>query len=502
MAAARVGTLGLQGVQLQLGQKLRLSASPHEGSRHHTLLHTLDWSYGLLAPVEQRVFRRLAPFVGGFTASMAQALCAQLASDSERMDDWQALDAIGALVDKSLVQRSAAPDGRLHLLESARDYARLRLSGAGEEAAAHQRHAEVVAAAFDVAHADLEQMRDQDWAALCMPERHNVGAALAWALGVRHSELLARLVTAQAMLDVFAQTQAVVVRIALPQEILQDAPLPLRARAYLELSWAHYLDGRREFGTELALKALADFETLGDITGTYRCLMRLTRLYGGRPGTQDHAHQTWQRLQQLNESAVPLRPRLVCAITVGSQYGGSRTVARLQELQDIARRAGFDTQAAVCRTNITDELLLQGRFEEAVETARTMLLGDESRPRSSALINHNLALALVQLGRIDEAQAPGRASVRALPSAAHLIVDIFALAAVRASRFVDAALMAGFSAQVKLERDLHSEPTEAAVIAESMAHLRSALGPERLAELMRHGAALPVADVLAMALPP
>lgn len=502
MAAARVATLGLQGLQQQLGQRLRLRAAPREtAARHHTLRDTFDWSHGLLSAAEQQVFRRLQPFVGGFTANMAQQLCCGLDDGGPPLDEWQALDALSALVDKSLVQRSAGDRSRLHLLESARDYAGLQLAQAHELQAVQRRHAEVVAEWFDAAHADFVHLRDQAWAALCMPERYNVRAALAWACAARQPDLLARLVAALAQIDAFAQTQAEVVQYAVPLDVLAQAIPPLRARAWLGFSWAHYLDGQRELATELMCAALADFETLGDTAGVYGTLLRLTRLYSGRPGMQAQAEATWQKLRLIDEGAVALRERLTCAISVGSRFDGERSVARLQELQDIAQRAGFDAQAAVCRTDITDELLRQGRFDEAVQTARTLLEGEALRPRSQALICHNLALALVQLGRVEEAHAPARITLRALPSGAYLVVDIFALAAARAGRHIDAALMAGCSAQVKRERDLHSEPTEAALIDETLRLLHDALGSTRLAELLRHGAALPMADALAMALP-
>ena len=154
MAAARVATLGLQGVHDQIDQRLRLRAVTRDApARHHTLLQTYEWSYGLLAPVEQCVFRRLEPFAGGFTAQMAQHLCCNIEASSERLSSWQVLDALSALVDKSLVQRDQAKAAgaaeRFYLLESARDYATLRLEEALELDAVHRRHAEVVADWFD-----------------------------------------------------------------------------------------------------------------------------------------------------------------------------------------------------------------------------------------------------------------------------------------------------------------------------------------------------------------
>ena len=147
-------------------------------------------------------------------------------------------------------------------------------------------------------------------------------------------------------------------------------------------------------------------------------------------------------------------------------------------------------------------MLIQGRFEEAAETAGVMLQAEESRPRARAFICHNQALALVQLGRVSEAQVAARAMLRALPSAAHMAVDLFALVAVREGRNFDAALMAGHSAKIKRDRDLSSDPAEAAIVSDTLQRLGEVLGADKLAELCGVGAAMSTADVLALALPP
>jgi tetratricopeptide (TPR) repeat protein len=216
-------------------------------------------------------------------------------------------------------------------------------------------------------------------------------------------------------------------------------------------------------------------------------------------GTQEEVNKARAMFQQIDARTVPLRTRLFCSITAGSQHG--RTMARLKELEEIAHRSGFEALAAACRTHITDELLIEGRFEEAVETAQRFLDAGEFRPRDRALILNNQALALVQLGRVRHAHEPSRAALRALPSAAHTIVDIFALAAAREGRFVDAGLMFGYGDKVRRERDRQSDPAEAAVIAETGAALKQALAAERLEELMQLGASMKTSDVLALAIP-
>ena len=64
----------------------------------------IAWSYDLLAEAEQRLFRRLAVFVGGFTLEAAEAVAGN--PDQHGLDVF---DEVASLVEKSLVQQEAKP---------------------------------------------------------------------------------------------------------------------------------------------------------------------------------------------------------------------------------------------------------------------------------------------------------------------------------------------------------------------------------------------------------
>lgn len=101
--------------------------------RQRTLRATIDWSHSQLNDGEQRLFRRLAVFVGGFTVRDVELTCGE--------PDESVLDELESLVDKALVQ----PDGqggRLLLLQTIHEYARERLSAAGEARELSRRHAQ------------------------------------------------------------------------------------------------------------------------------------------------------------------------------------------------------------------------------------------------------------------------------------------------------------------------------------------------------------------------
>ncbi|MEY3252925.1 MAG: hypothetical protein RL227_1898, partial [Pseudomonadota bacterium] len=362
IAAARVGTLGLEGVRRQLDQRLRMRTGLRSApSRQHSLWQTYEWSYSLLSPSEQRLFCSLQPFAGGFTAELLQRVHHHLEPTAPG-GDWGALDALQALVDKSLVQTGPADAGgepRLWLLESARDFARLQLQATGQAEAVCRAHAHAMADWMDLASSEHERLRDREWSLRHVPERRNVQVALAWACGQGDADLLARLVAALGLIETFTQTASDLVSMPVPMPLLRQASPPRRALALLELGWAHCLDGSGEEATALSLQALADFEALGDDAGAYVTLTRLIRLYHGRSGQQAASQQAWHRLQAIDSDCVPLRARLNFESSSSYLVGAPRSLERQRELQALAERAGFDDITAICQVNVTDELMVQ-----------------------------------------------------------------------------------------------------------------------------------------------
>jgi predicted ATPase/DNA-binding winged helix-turn-helix (wHTH) protein len=139
-AAARIDSLGIGGVATYLEDSSHLLLSRRRSvlPRHHSLCATLDWSYSLLRETEQRVFRRLAMFTGGFTLVAAGAI----AADENHGED-EIIDLVATLVAKSLVVADArASEPRFRLFETTRAYALAKLSESGEVDTLRRRHTE------------------------------------------------------------------------------------------------------------------------------------------------------------------------------------------------------------------------------------------------------------------------------------------------------------------------------------------------------------------------
>lgn len=144
LAAARLKTLSPAQILERLAHRFDLlQDGPRDlPARQQALRATLDWSYDLLSPAEQRLFRRLAVFVGGWTLATAVAIC-QPAGDDD-LPPLAVEDGLASLVDKNLVQRQpdAHDEPRYAMLVTVQAYAAERLAESGERNALQKRHAD------------------------------------------------------------------------------------------------------------------------------------------------------------------------------------------------------------------------------------------------------------------------------------------------------------------------------------------------------------------------
>jgi len=108
-------------------------------ARQQTLRATIDWSYQLLDPFEQRVFELLSVFTG-IRVDALEAIAAEAGLDSAGADP---LDALGSLLDKSLVRPADSGDrsGGFVMLETIREFAAERLADRPEDEAGAARRA-------------------------------------------------------------------------------------------------------------------------------------------------------------------------------------------------------------------------------------------------------------------------------------------------------------------------------------------------------------------------
>ena len=192
LAAARIKLLSPSAMLARLESCLNLLTGGARDlpTRQQTLRGTVDWSYGLLNPAEQTLFRRLSVFTGGCTLEAVEAVC-----DTAGDLGLDVLDGMASMVDKSLAQQmEAAGETRFVMLTTIREYALERLAASDDVAATRRSHS-----AYYLVIAEegaLEAAAHPEWLDRFEVEHDNFRAALEYLIKTADADWGLRLGTA------------------------------------------------------------------------------------------------------------------------------------------------------------------------------------------------------------------------------------------------------------------------------------------------------------------
>ncbi len=394
LAAARVRHLSIQALLNRLEPRLPLlTGGPTDAPmRLRTMRDAIAWSYDLLAPVEQALFRRLAVFVGGFTLDAAEAVCGQKTADGgQRIADEPSpavscllppvsvLDGISSLVDKSLVRPAAGsgPEPRYVMLETVREFGLEGLEARGEATPVRAAHAAHCLAVAERARAAFWGLGPGLWREPLLAEQGNFRAALTWVLEKGDAETALRLASALEplwwVLGLTAEGRRWLERALAASE---GVPAEVRAPALVIAALIARQQG--EFGRtdELAGEALRCARVVGDQAGTADALFLLATSAAWREPRAGHA---------LFQEALGLFRTIGHRARVGwvlSQLGWfasretpadhARAIALCQEALALFRAAGHTPGTAAALATIAQQTLKQG------DSTRALALGRES----------------------------------------------------------------------------------------------------------------------------
>ena len=192
LAAVRIKLLSPHQLLSRLEHRLDVLTSGAQDlpARQQTLRATLQWSYELLSPGEQRLFRRLAVFVGGCLLETVEAVCRALGDGATAV-----LDGVQRLLDNNLLfeRKQATGEPRLTMLETISEYGQACLASSGEAEATRQAHAEYYLALAEEAEPRLLSAEQVQWLERLEQEHDNLRAALSWLLEKEQIELALRL---------------------------------------------------------------------------------------------------------------------------------------------------------------------------------------------------------------------------------------------------------------------------------------------------------------------
>lgn len=272
LAAARIKLLPPQALLTRLEDRLQVltSAAQDAPARQQTLRDTLSWSYDLLKPEEQRLFRRLSVFVSGCTLEAAEAVVGALGEGASSL-----LDGAASLIDQSLLQQREQPEqeARLMMLETVREYGWECLRASGEAATLQQAHALYYLALAEEAGPKLRVTGQEEWLERLEREHENLRAALRWLEAQGAYEQALRLGGAVWWFW-WVRGHAKEGRTWLERQLAQGKAVApaVRAKALNAIGALASLQGQVTYAERLCRESLALFREVGDAQGTVNSL--------------------------------------------------------------------------------------------------------------------------------------------------------------------------------------------------------------------------------------
>ena len=468
LAAARIRMLGLAALADHLANWTRLlcNADPTAPARQRSLQATLQWSHSLLEAREQLVLRQLSVFAAPIDIQTAQAMLALYPID--RSD---AVDALAALVDKSLVQIDRQQPPRYRLLETTRLFGLLELQRHAETAAALQAHGQALAQWADEAESRYWQWPDRHWLACHGPGLDDLQAAFDRACQRQDADVAARTGLALTRLDhlrnitVSRRRRAVAL-----QGLLANASRKAQALIWTCMSSHGLIDTEGVARTEAVVQAVAAWRDLQDSARLHFALGMLAS-ERGRARDFDAAEQALAEADSLLDPTWPARHRMWAAAARSGlciyrgDAEGYRSSTRIELA--LAEEAGAERAAAWARLKLADAALMAGELGEAITLGQACVteLRGMDQPSNLGLGLSNLCAALLLDGQDDVARAT---ALQALPLMAssgwgYLLFDSMALLAARAGQAERAAQLMGYSDAWYERHNDRRQPNEAAL---------------------------------------
>lgn len=185
LAAARIKVMSAQQIASHLDDRFRLLTGGSRTAlpRQQTLRAVVDYSWSLLSDGERVLMRRLAVFAASWSMEAAEAVCAD-----DALPEFDVLDHLARLVDRSLVNAEERGDVRYRFPETIRAYAREKLAETEDGDAVRRRHRDRILALADGARTGLFGAEQEEWLRRLGLEDDDIRAALTWTLEIGEIE--------------------------------------------------------------------------------------------------------------------------------------------------------------------------------------------------------------------------------------------------------------------------------------------------------------------------
>jgi predicted ATPase/serine/threonine protein kinase len=507
LAAARVKILPPAELRARIEHRLELLTGGARDlpERQQTLRRAIKWSYDLLTPAEQRLFRRLSVFAGGCTLEAIEAVC-----DTAEDLGVSVLEGVTSLVENSLlVQRADDAEPRFSMLETFREYGRDALRESGEAEATERAHAAYMMVLAEEETFEMHPAERDAWLGACDAEHDNFRGAIHHLVTTNQAEWALRLAGALFRFweqrEHLGEAQATLARVlAMPEA---QAPTRERARALYGAAVLSDLVSENSLAERLATDACAIYRQFGD-TKAVATVMAAMAWQAQRRGRYTDA-------TALFEETVALWEQLGDATAADLARSNTATTAKLEgdfdKARELLRRVATSSEArgdirgvASALNGLGDLATAEGDHDAARRFHHRSLeiyrrIGDR----------WGIAGVLADLARVDVEAQDYAAAVGSLTGALlafHELghqrgvarqLEALSWCAGQQRRYDEAVIIASAAATVRLKIGSPARHHERARIEETIALARGRMTPEHYGELWRIGRTATVDDLVA-----
>ena len=499
LAAARVKVLPPTDLRSRIGRSLELLTGGARDlpERQQTLRRAIKWSYDLLTPAEQTLFRRMSVFAGGCTLEAVEAVC----NTSEDLG-IDVLDGVAALVDNSLLVQRGTDDSepRFTMLETFREYGREQLRASGEAAATERAHAAYMLVLAEEETFEMSGAERETWLRSCDQEHDNFRTAIHHLVTTGNTEWALRLGGALFRFweqrDHLTEARATLARVL----SMPGADMPTRPRARALYAASVLSDLQSDLGTaeRYSSEAVAIYRQFGDIKGIATTMIAMA-WQAQRQGRYSEATslfgETVSMWQQLGETlAVDLaRSNMATAAKLEGRFDLARSL--LEQVADASQARGDLRGVASALNGLGDLAATQGDYDSARR------FHHESLARYREIDDRwGVAGVLADLASVDmqagDAPAASDSLIQALRAFRELghqrgvarQLESLSWCANRQARDEEAVALASAAATLRLKIGAPPKQNEKERVDATLALARTRLDPETYTAAWRQGA--------------
>ncbi len=514
LAAARIKVLSPRALLERLEHRLpMLSDGPRDlPARQQSLRETIAWSYDLLPPEEQTLFRRLAVFSDGCTLEAAEAVCVDHTATASALDAAAVFEGVVQLVDQSLLRVDEQSDGepRFNMLETLREYGQEQLATYGEAVAMRRRHAALFLGLARQAEPELRGAQRAEQLRRLEAELANFRSALRWSQAETDTATGVELAVALWRFW-FLTGRSREGRSWLESGLATNADIAdeLRAKAFdasgaLAHSQGDYAAARAFHEASLPLWRSGDNKQgIAGALGSLGLVLKAEANLDGAALLLEEALGLWRELGDRTGIGMLLNNLSIVAL---ERAGYERAEALQMESLTLKRQAGDTNGIAYSLNNLAECARYQGRYSaaEALLTEGLALAREMGNKHLTAHLLHSLAVVAHNLGepaRSAAAIAESFQLFRELEEQTGIALCLEAIAAAACTRHEDARATRLLAAAETL-RDVIGAPLSPVDQSDRdsiLSEVRRRLQPEEFAAAWAVGQTVPLEATLTYA---